>query len=146
MAILDANAQFCDASTITATVANAIVGNVYDTGSAPTTKDIGLGAKPMYLVLSIDEAVTSNGSATVTFTLLSDSTADLATSATTHLTTGAIAKATLVQGYTADTPEGQEFVQNLAEQFLSLGKDSDAAVKGLEALGFNTDEITEKSS
>ena len=35
--LIDYNAQFCDADTITATVANAIVGDVYDTGAAPTT-------------------------------------------------------------------------------------------------------------
>ena len=97
--ILDKNATFCDATTITASVANAIIGDVYDLGSAPTLQDIGLGAEPIYLVLSIDTAVTSNGSATVEFTLLSDSTADLATSATTHVRTGDIAKATLVAGY-----------------------------------------------
>jgi hypothetical protein len=99
MTLIDYNAQFCDEDTITATVANAIVGDVYDTSATPTLKDIGLNAKPMYLVISIDEAVTSNGSATVAFTLLSDSTANLATSATTHINTGDIAIATLVKGY-----------------------------------------------
>ena len=97
--IIDFNAQFCDADTVTATVANAIIGDVYDTGSVPTLKDIGLGAKQIFLVISVDTDVTSNGSATVEFTLLSDSTADLATSATTHIRSGDIAKATLVAGY-----------------------------------------------
>ena len=99
MGLIDFNAQFCDEDTITATVANAIIGDVYDTGSVPTLKDIGTGAKPIFLVISIDTAVTSNGSATVAFTLLSDSTANLATSATTHIDTGDIAVATLVEGY-----------------------------------------------
>lgn len=99
MAIIDFNAQFCDEDTITATVTNAIVGDVMDTGATPTTKDLGVNGRVLYLVISIDTAVTSNGSATVEFTLLSDSTADLATSATTHISTGAIPKATLVAGY-----------------------------------------------
>lgn len=99
MAIIDYNARFCDADTITATVANAIVGDVMDTGATPTTKNLGVNGRPIYLVISIDEAVESNGSATVAFTLLSDSTENLATSATTHINTGAIAKATLVAGY-----------------------------------------------
>lgn len=97
--LIDFNAQFCDADTITATVTDAIVGDVYDTGSAPTTKDLGAGPRPIYLVITIDEYVTSNGSATVAFTLLSDSTANLATSATTHITSGDIAKATLITGH-----------------------------------------------
>ena len=101
--LIDYNAQFCDADTITATVANAIVGDVYDTGSAPTTKNLD-AAKPMYLVVSIDEAVTSGGDATVEFTLLSDSTADLATSATTHWRSGDIPKATLALGYKLVAP------------------------------------------
>lgn len=101
--LIDFNAQFCDADTITATVANAIVGDVYDTGSAPITKNLD-AAKPMYLVINIDEAVTSNGAATVEFTLLSDSTENLATSATTHWRSGDIPKATLVQGYRLVTP------------------------------------------
>lgn len=97
--LIDYLTQFADEDTITATVANAIVGDVMDLGSTPTLKDIGNGDKPIYLVITIDEAVTSNGSATVAFTLLSDSTANLATSATTHITTGDIAVATLVAGY-----------------------------------------------
>ncbi len=101
--LIDYNAQFCDADTITATVANAIVGDVYDTGSAPTTKNLD-AAKPMYLVINIDEAVTSDGNATVEFTLLSDSTADLATSATTHWRSGDIPKATLALGYKLVAP------------------------------------------
>ena len=44
------------------------------------------------------------------------------------------------------TDKGNEFVQNLATQFLSLGQDSEFAVYGLKALGFTTDEITEKQA
>lgn len=51
---------------------------------------------------------------------------------------------TLVKGFSADTPEGKQFIEGLATQFLALGADSESAVKGLEALGFNTDQISEK--
>lgn len=134
--LIDYSAQFCDEDTITATVANAIVGDVYDTGSVPTLKDIGTG-EPVYLVLTIDEAVTSNGSATVAFTLLSDSTANLATSATTHWTSGDIAKATLVEGYkmVVALPPGnyERYMGIFAEtkvQTLNAGKVSAALVHG----------------
>ncbi len=95
---IDNYAEFCDATAITVTTTNALIGDVIDLGAAPTTRNLGSGEQ-VYLVLTIDDAVTSGGSATVTFTLLSDSTANLATSATTHWTSGAIAKATLVAGY-----------------------------------------------
>lgn len=102
--IIDFLAQFCDEDTITATVANAIVGDVMDLGATPTLKDIGNGDKPIYLVITIDTTVTSNGSATVAFTLLSDSTANLATSATVHINTGDIAIASLTAGTTLVYP------------------------------------------
>ena len=117
MAIIDYNAQFCDADTITATVTDAIIGDVYDTGATPTTKDLGTnGGRPIYLVISIDDAVTSNGSATVEFTLLSDSTANLATSATTHWRSGDIPKATLTAGHVICVP----LPPGLYERYLGL--------------------------
>ena len=53
---------------------------------------------------------------------------------------------TLVKGFSADTPEGKQFIEGLATQFLALGSDSESAVKGLEALGFNTDQIADKQA
>lgn len=102
--IIDYLAQFCDEDEITATVANAIVGDVMDLGATPTLQDVGNGTQPIYLVITIDTAVTSNGSATVAFTLLTDSTADLATSATTMINTGDIAIASLTAGTTLVYP------------------------------------------
>jgi hypothetical protein len=95
----DSLLYFCDATTITATETNALIGDVVPLGTTPTLKDIGVGGPPLYWVIDIQTAVTSNSAVTVQFSLLSDSTADLATSATTHITTPAIAKATLVAGY-----------------------------------------------
>lgn len=92
--ILDKQAEFSDAQAVTAT---AISTNVMDLGGDPTLQDIGAG-KELYLVVLVDTAATAAGAATVTFSLESDSTADLATSATTHITTTAIGKASLTAG------------------------------------------------
>lgn len=91
--ILDNLTEFADAQTVTATA----ISDVIDLGAAPTLQDIGNG-QPLYLVLTCDETAGSGGSATVNFSLESDSTANLATSATTHASTGAIGQASLVAG------------------------------------------------
>lgn len=83
-------------------VGNALVGDVVDRGSAPTLKDLGNG-QPVYLVMRVTTAFSDAadaGTATVQFQLCSDSTANLATSKTIHIDTGAIAIASLVAGYT----------------------------------------------
>jgi len=94
MTYLDKFAEFCDDTAITATVTNAIVGDVIDLGTA----SLNLGTTDIWFVAKIGTAVTSNSTGTITLTLLSDSTADLATSATTHFTASAV-KGTLVAGY-----------------------------------------------
>jgi hypothetical protein len=99
--ILDERNEFADATALsTAATGRALVGDVIDLGAA--TRDIGNGA-PLYLVIQVDTAVTSEGSATVSFELASDAGASIATDggATVHFATGAIPKATLVAGYTA---------------------------------------------
>ena len=53
---------------------------------------------------------------------------------------------TLVSGFSADTPEGKQFIEGLAGQFLAMGTDSETAAKGLQALGFTSDQITDKQS
>ena len=85
---LDAKNEFSDAQTVTST---AISSNVIDLGATNTLKDIGTG-QDVYLVVSTQTAATDSGSdATLTVTLESDSTANLATSATVHFSTGALA-------------------------------------------------------
>ena len=85
---LDAKNEFSDAQTVTST---AISSNVIDLGATNTLKDIGTG-QDVYLVVSTQTAATDSGSdATLTVTLESDSTANLATSATVHYSTGALA-------------------------------------------------------
>jgi len=85
---LDAKNEFSDAQAVTST---AISSNVIDLGATNTLKDIGTG-QDVYLVVSTQTAATDSGSdATLTVTLESDSTANLATSATVHYSTGAMA-------------------------------------------------------
>jgi hypothetical protein len=96
--ILDERSEFCDATSVVINVGNAIVGDVMDLGAEPTLRDIGNG-QPLYLVIQVDTAVVGTTS-TLQLQLCSDSTANLATSKTVHLDTGAIAEATLVAGYT----------------------------------------------
>lgn len=99
MAWLDELGEFADALALsTAGTALILVGDVID---------LGAGSKPLwdisdiYLVITIDTAVTSGGAASVTFTLASDAQAAIAVdgSATVHFVGNAIAKATLVAGF-----------------------------------------------
>jgi hypothetical protein len=98
--ILDERLEFADAAAIALNVGNAIAPNtdVIDLGATPTLRDLGAG-EPMYLVLQVDTAFVG-ATATIQFQLASDSTANLATSKTIHLDTGAIAVATWAAGYT----------------------------------------------
>jgi hypothetical protein len=87
-----------------------LVGNVIDLGTpnggtnvstSTVFRDPGNGSD-LFLVIQIDTAVTSAGSATVSFVLASDAQAAIAVdgSASQHFASAAIAKATLVAGYT----------------------------------------------
>lgn len=108
--ILDTLGEFADATALsTAATGLALVGNVIDLGTpngatAITTstvfRDVGNGSRT-WLVISIDTAVTSAGSATLEFDLVSDAQAAIAVdgSASVHFKTAAIAKATLVAGF-----------------------------------------------
>lgn len=67
--------------------------------AANTIRDIGAG-EPLYLHVVVTTAFTTGDAGTLTVTLESDSTANLATSATVHLTAAsAVAAATMVAGY-----------------------------------------------
>lgn len=86
--ILDKENEFSDGQAVTAT---AISTNVIDLGATNTLKDVGAG-EPVYLVVqTIVAATDASSDATLAVTLESDSTADLATSATVHFTTGTLA-------------------------------------------------------
>lgn len=87
--ILDKELEFSDGQAVTST---AISTNVIDLGATDNTlRDIGTG-QDVYLVVQTRTAATDTSSdATLTVTLESDSTANLATSATVHFSTGALA-------------------------------------------------------
>lgn len=88
--ILDAENEFSDAQAVTST---AISSNVIDLGPVNhnTTRDIGTGEEVYLVVITQTAATDTSSDATLTVSLESDSTADLATSATVHYTTGALA-------------------------------------------------------
>lgn len=97
--ILDELGEFCDATALnTGAAASYLIGDVVDLGTDGVNDVEG-----MYLVIDVDTAVTSAGSATVQFHLASDAQAAIAVdgSATYHFSTAAIPKATLVAGYNA---------------------------------------------
>lgn len=128
--ILDERNEFADAVALgTSGTGRALVGDVIDLGANPA--DLGNG-DDLYLVIQVDTAVTSGGSATVSFELASDAQAAIATdaSATVHFATAAIPKATLVAGYMAAAvklPMGTYerylgILQNVGTAALTAGK------------------------
>ena len=123
---IDKNLEFSDAQSITAT---ALSTNVYDTlGIAAGAGSVGINggnvttdlgqAADIYLVLIATSAAAGGDSAkTLTVTLESDSTDNLATSATVHFSTGAITGANITAGArlaTLKLPHG------LYERYLGL--------------------------
>lgn len=126
--ILDSRNEFADATALsTAATGLALVGNVIDLGT-DGVNDVD----SMYLVVQVDTAVTSAGSATVEFQLASDAQAAIAVdgSASVHFKTAAIAKATLVAGYQVcaiELPKGTYerylgILQNVGTAALTAGK------------------------
>lgn len=105
--IFDERTEFCDAQALnTGAAGSYLIGDVVDTGGDGLNDVEGL-----YLVINVDTAVTSAGSATVQFHLASDAQAAIATdgSATYHWSSPAIPKATLIAGYYAakvELPKG----------------------------------------
>ena len=98
--ILDERLEFCDATALnTGGAASYLVGDVIDLGAA--SRDIGTG-EDLYVVIQVDTTATSGGSATGAFHLASDAQAAIAVdgSATYHLSTAAIAVASLTAGTT----------------------------------------------
>lgn len=100
----------------------AISTNVIDLGpvNSNTLRDIGTGSQPLYLMVLVPTLVTAAGAATVTFSLESDSTADLATLPVVHWTSTAIGKAALIAGYTVAVvtlPHGKTYKQYLGVRY-----------------------------
>jgi hypothetical protein len=95
--IIDDRLEVSDSQAVTAT---AVSTDIIDLGPVTnnTLRDVGNG-RQLFLVIQCDTTTAAVGAATVTFSLESDSTTDLATSPTVHATSAAIGKATLVAGY-----------------------------------------------
>lgn len=126
--ILDERSEFADATALsTAATGLALVGDVIDLGTDGINEVEGLD-----LFITVDTAVTSAGSATVEFQLVSDAQAAIAVdgSATVHYKSAAVPKATLVAGYTVvnvKLPKGQYerylgILQNVGTAALTAGK------------------------
>lgn len=102
--LIDKQLQFADGTWAPTATGDNISTNVLDTaplGGVPTAnggRDFGQG-DDLYLVITVKTAVTSGGAATVDFRLRTDSNANLTTAPVDLVSSGAIAKATLVAGY-----------------------------------------------
>ena len=97
---IDTRTQFCSQNALTTgALGTSVLGAVIDLKHSGL--DIGHG-QPLYLVIEMASSATSLGAATVSFSLVSDSTAALATdgSATVHMTTGALSLSKLASGKT----------------------------------------------
>jgi len=117
--ILDERLEFADTVLLnTGGAASYLVGDVVDliglgtgvTIIGNTTTEYPAGGDPLYLVIIADvQADSAGGAATAVFSLMSDSTANLTTSPTTHFATAAIPELTLAPGYrvcTVRLPDG----------------------------------------
>jgi hypothetical protein len=115
--ILDERTEFADAAAIALAIGNAKMPNSdeIDLGAVPTLRAIDVSSQ-MYLVLSVDTAFVG-ATATIQLELASDSTANLATSRTTHINTGAIPVASFSTGamFIYALPPGANF-----ERYLGL--------------------------
>jgi len=101
--IMDETLEFADAVALdTSGTDTDLIGDVIDLGVA---RDIANG-QPLYLVVQIDTAVTSGGSATVQFSLASDAVAAIATDGnqTIHYLSDAFPVASLTQGFSIVVP------------------------------------------
>lgn len=100
----DKENRFSDAQAVTASAISSVIdlgatGNVQGIRVSPAlSRTFGEGEE-LDLVIQVDEDATAAGAATVVFTLESDDQADLAGTPTVHLTSPAVAKAALVEGY-----------------------------------------------
>lgn len=98
---LDKQNEFSDAQAVTVT---ALSTNVIDTlpmtGNPNATQDLSAnGGVGPFVMFSVPTAFTAGGAATLTITIESDSTANLATSPTVHWTSADIPVASLIAGY-----------------------------------------------
>jgi hypothetical protein len=117
--ILDNFGEFADATALNTGGANTYnVGDIIDLGLAG--QDLGNG-QPVYAVFQITTAATSGGSATMQFSIVSDSTTTIATDGnqTIHYLSRPVPVATMVAGYQMVVPlpaEDPDYERYLAFQ------------------------------
>jgi len=120
--ILDAENTFSEEQAITV---DAISENVIDLGANPTLRDMGNGDNAFLVVLVTEEFDSAADAGTLQVKLLSDSTANLTTSPTTHLDTGLLAQGVLLAGaklFAIRLP-----VERTYERYLGLDFDNETA-------------------
>lgn len=86
--IMDELLEFADATSVAAVASTALIGDVIPLSVA---RDIGVGSKQVYLVITTDtEIITAGSAGTIKFQLVSDAQAAIATNgtATVHFDTG----------------------------------------------------------
>lgn len=83
--LLDAFAEFADATSVAGSAGTALVGNQIDLGIG---REVGNG-QPVYLIITVDTAIQAAGAGTIQFALASDTTAAVSTTAKQVLTTPA---------------------------------------------------------
>lgn len=121
---MDNNLEFADAASVG--TPNSTTVNVGDIIDSDVIRDLGTG-QPMFLVVQVTTAITSGGSATVRFKLVSDSTDTIAVDGTQteHATSDSIAVASLVVGWQFIVPLPPE--GSIAyERFLAFQVEEDA--------------------
>lgn len=89
---IDKQAEFSDAQAVTSTaISTNVMDLISNTSGKNPLRDIGTGQDVYLVVITQTEATDSGSDATLTVSLESDSTENLATSPTVHFTTGALA-------------------------------------------------------
>lgn len=102
--ILDKEWQLADGTWAPTATGDNVSPNVVDLApfgglpNANTGRDIGQGEE-LYLIITVKQTVTSGGAATVDFRIRTDSASSLTSAPVDVVSTGAIAKATLIAGY-----------------------------------------------
>lgn len=114
--IISTRDRFSDFQNITV---SALGAEVIDLGPALTLQDIGCGRALVAEICSLMDA-TADGAATLTLSIESDSTADLATSPTLHAQSRAIPVAEIVAGFkvTLALPPGRNYERYLGLRYM----------------------------
>lgn len=123
--IFDSRLEVADAATLsTAGAGTYTLTNAIDTGSV--SRDLGNG-EPLYLVITVDTDITSGGTATLYYSLVSAATGTLTSSPTIHASTATVTVpasanvATLTKAgslvWVLEMPQGQTYKQYIGVNY-----------------------------